>query len=231
VIDEWLFESGRMNRRFFQLGCLALSGVVLSGCWRNRYSWNQKMTVTVSTPTGDMSASAVTSISVLVGKQIMTGNDKALTYFGEAVALEVKPGKYLFALIGEETKWLAQQAFGERVPEHPPDRTYDAVEGIRDTTTLSIVHYPRLVTFKKLTAPQSVELVEPNNLAKTFGEGYALKSITLEITDEPMTEGVIEKLLPWEATMRGSIGKDMKLRHDHLLNVINDGSFKLGPSK
>lgn len=43
--------------------------------------------------------------------------------------------------------------------------------------------------------PNSVREVDPANLAATFGPGVSLKRITLEIRDEPVTEGKIECVL------------------------------------
>lgn len=59
---------------------------------------------------------------------------------------------------------------------------------------------PMLVRFHDINDPKTVERVDPNNLAATFGEGVNLVSTTIEITDEPITTG-IEKVLPsWKGT-------------------------------
>lgn len=54
-----------------------------------------------------------------------------------------------------------------------------------------------MVTFGDLKDPKSVQEVDPENLPATFGPGYKIKSYTVEITDEPVTEGRVENLLPW----------------------------------
>ena len=53
-----------------------------------------------------------------------------------------------------------------------------------------------LVTFGDLDDPTSVAEVDPDDLAASFGEGYALKRITVQITDDPVTTG-IEQRLGW----------------------------------
>ena len=40
-------------------------------------------------------------------------------------------------------------------------------------------------------------LVDPANLAASFGTGYALRKVTLEITRAPVTSGVVEGVLGW----------------------------------
>ena len=56
---------------------------------------------------------------------------------------------------------------------------------------------PLLVTFTDIKDPTTVKKVDPDNLAATFGPGVSLKSITLEITDETVTEGKVEKIFVW----------------------------------
>ena len=54
-----------------------------------------------------------------------------------------------------------------------------------------------LVTFNDITNPTTVRRVDPYDLASVFGPGYVLKAITLEITDEKVTEGRVESVLAW----------------------------------
>ena len=57
--------------------------------------------------------------------------------------------------------------------------------------------YPMLVTFGDIADPASVRLVDPGDLAASFGAGVRLKAVTLEVTREEVTEGVVEGLLGW----------------------------------
>ena len=51
-----------------------------------------------------------------------------------------------------------------------------------------------LVTFGDLDDPTSVEEVDPDDLAATFGEGVSLKRITVQMTDDLVTTGIEERL-------------------------------------
>jgi hypothetical protein len=55
---------------------------------------------------------------------------------------------------------------------------------------------PDLVTFGDVNNPKSVMLVDPNNLGATLGQGVSWRSMTLQVTDEPLTKGIDEHL-PW----------------------------------
>jgi hypothetical protein len=53
-----------------------------------------------------------------------------------------------------------------------------------------------LVRFRDPSDPTRVELVDPLDLAASFGPGVILKSAFAEITGDPITQG-IEDRLPW----------------------------------
>ena len=57
-----------------------------------------------------------------------------------------------------------------------------------------------LVTFEDITKPETVREVEPEDLAAVFGEGVRLQAVRLEITEEAVTEGALDALLPWLET-------------------------------
>ena len=75
-------------------------------------------------------------------------------------------------------------------------RRIAAGDGIRSPAEVDPADYPMLVTFRDIVDPTSVEKVDPGDLAASFGEVVSLKSITVEVTDEPVTRG-IEKRLGW----------------------------------
>jgi hypothetical protein len=54
--------------------------------------------------------------------------------------------------------------------------------------------WPMLVTFTNLRDPMSVERVDPANLSAQFGEGVRLRRITVQVTDDDVTEGMEERL-------------------------------------
>ena len=57
--------------------------------------------------------------------------------------------------------------------------------------------WPIMVNFADVADPTSVALVDPDNLAASFGPGVRIKAVTLEITRASVTTGRLEELLPW----------------------------------
>lgn len=180
---------------------------------QGRYSWHQKLTVTVETPAGEVSASAVSAVSWR--KQWFDWDGMGWSYglTGEAVVVEVTPGRYLFALLkgagtteymgsvaaasiaGREGRVLDEALFSE------VHYRRGRAAGVIDVPEFQ---YPMLATFDDITKPETVREVDPEHLATVFGDGVRLKAVTLEITREPMTEGRVEGVLGWIDEYKGN---------------------------
>lgn len=50
--------------------------------------------------------------------------------------------------------------------------------------------------FRDVGNPHTVEEVNPDNLAASFGPGVHLKALTVQLTGEPVTLGIRDRL-PW----------------------------------
>jgi hypothetical protein len=173
------------------------------GCTKN-YTYHVKYTVVVQTPEGKKTGASVVEVSYSDGR-----NDPiqrmGMVYNagmrGEAAVVDLGHGRYLFALVVREGMQYAP---------------YDAVAAHHDISERTIWElmprlgqyagkplplprnaFPLLVTFEDVRDPKTVKKVDPDNLAAAFGPGYRLKSVTLEITDAPVTRGRVEKVLGW----------------------------------
>ncbi|WP_295072597.1 hypothetical protein [Tabrizicola sp.] len=182
---------------------VALGWVVFS---QGRYSWHQKLTITVESPSGEVSASAVSAVRWR--KQWFDWDGMGWSYglTGEAVVVEVTPGRYLFALLkgAGTTEYMgsvAAASIAGREGRVIDGALFAEVQGKRDRAagviTLPDYQYPILVTFGDIADPASVMLVDPEDLAAVFGEGVRLQAVTLEITREAVTEGLVEGVLGW----------------------------------
>lgn len=193
---------------------LSLAWTFLFGFWTTGF--HEKLTLTVSTPKGQKSASAVATIEVTSEFGIVydalsgltngsTGSSKIL---GNAVALEVSPGRWLFALVVREN--------GSSVYPLGLHGFYDPSKGIplknRRTETLQAALFesppgtqidlprhvwPALVTFTDLADPLTMQLVNPDDLAARFGPGFSLAGLSLSLDDSPSDSKLLHNLLPW----------------------------------
>ena len=186
----------KMARRILLLICFAL----LAAC--NPYGWNQKLTVTVQTPDGPVSASSVTQVTKIVSDgpfPLPEARGGRSELAGEAVVVEVLPGEYLFVLL-KGVDDLAFRAFEDVIPYRRGSefaRWARQIARHREPGIVPPANYPMMVMFEDISDPTSVRLVEPDDLESAFGKGFGLISMTLEIVDEGPTVGAVEELLPW----------------------------------
>lgn len=181
---------------------------VFLGVGHDRYEWNQKLTLTVATPDGDRTGSAVVQVVADFGKQL-SGNEVAYGYRGEATLVEVAPGRWLFALLGGTEERYACTVGTEmnwgNGPWSPGPDSKDRKDWLAEITQMvgrppaAVPHdcLPMLVTFDDINDPKTVRQVDPNDLAAAFGPGVLLKAVTLAVTDEPVTEGRVKTVFDY----------------------------------
>jgi hypothetical protein len=198
-----------MNRRHF----LTLAALLPVAACSSEEQWNQRLTVIIDTPAGEIRDSAVTQITktdttggIFFPPEARRVNSAVV---GEAVVVEVTPGRWLFALLGgredgkgEAASW-AYPAFIESAEPDKRKRSYArAMQIIRaqplDTPApLPMTDLPMLVTFDDVMRPETVRLVDPADLAATFGPGVRLRAVTLEVTEAAVTVGTVEGVVGW----------------------------------
>lgn len=195
---------------------LAMAVILLSGCAISEdkaTDYRYRLTVEVDTPEGVRTGSSVIEVQQTLvragGSPANQAVDRRVR--GEAVPVDLPGGKTLFALLRSDSNvdwasyvfvYLAPQKKGEPFADQLDDvlevkgeqvlpRMWPPVAFLKERSA-----YPMLVTFGDLADPTSVAEVDPDDLAATFGEGVKLKRITVELTDDPVTTG-IEQRLGW----------------------------------
>ena len=92
----------------------------------------------------------------------------------------------------------------------------------------------KLLRFRDITDPATVELVDPDNLSASFGKGYTLKRVTYQVTNDPVTKGMDERL-PWlDELEQGTLIKgnyQIPVADNVLAARISSSAFKLDLDK
>lgn len=211
---------------------LALAVWVWMTFFPETHSWRQKLTLVIETPKGEVSGSSVIEVRVEFydPPQIMSGTEVEYDLTGEAALAEVLPGRYLFALMGD-----SEELFAAAAKDQFKGMTRgEWLRGIPRQTipvTLTGDLIPMLVTFDDITKPETVREVDPEDLASVFGDAVRLKSVTLEITREEVTEGRVEGVLVWlcnyKKPHRQLSGKSGAIFDNELSNRLGPGSFSI----
>lgn len=224
-------------------------------------AYRYRLTVEVDTPEGLRTGSSVIEVHTSVASDYSIPTPGVVGYRvrGEAVAVDLGPRGDLFALLRTENDldWPGYIMFrmARGLPHaHVQGGKYDrnrnfqaqfaAMLENRDLVALpskfpsppfpkGMVARPLLVGFKDIADPKSVERLDPDDLAITYGEGVRLRRITVQLTDDPVTTGIV-RMLPWLPKQRGSlfpipVGKSLKDLPVGAL--ITEGDFKRGDAR
>jgi hypothetical protein len=169
-----------------------------------------RLAVEVETPDGVKSASAVMSVHPDRG---YSRHGTTLTK-GDAVWVDLGGGKNLVALLAhlgdkgvelDGMNFVALRAFNAAGRK----TTFNAMNRMTGTAPVTGELIPVLAAFADVNDPATTRVVKPDDLAATYGNGFALRGVTVEAVPngfwpldlggplgEPVTRG-IEAKLPW----------------------------------
>jgi hypothetical protein len=190
-----------------------VAATTFTGCSQSpHHKVRFRMTVEVETPEGLKTGSSVMEMSAWMGAYKFPGTTGAgQTFRGEAVAVDLPRGQTLFALVTNGYNGATQDVQDAIVRNlEPPgipagEKLVALFEKLSRPEsigrTFEVVDHPHalrppLVRFRDIRDPTSVELVDPNDLTKSFGPGVKLKRIVLIVTDEPVTKEIGKRLAP-----------------------------------
>jgi hypothetical protein len=174
-------------------------------------TYRYRLTVEVNTPQGLRSGSSVIEVKTRrLGEAFVPdarGYRKRIE--GEAVAVDLGRRGTLFVLL--RSRW--SEAWPEHVVEsvlprlrqgtRPQDEEFQAVLRLRGAHAIPrfrgagatrMDNYPLLVRFADPRRPDTANLVDPDRLDAAFGPGVALRRITVELTDAPVTRSLSSRL-------------------------------------
>jgi hypothetical protein len=163
--------------------------------------YRYKLTAHVETPEGIKIGSSVIEVRWKTPPKIFGSQASGSHQVrGEAVAVDLPRGQTLFILLRSEgnSEWVTLQPgyYRLNLPPKAQDRTIHAVPRTRIISGQAVDNYPIFIRFKNIHDSSSGEIVNPDNLAATFGRGVRLRALTTELTEEqPVAE--IANRLPW----------------------------------
>lgn len=231
---------------------LFAGALLLTGCSEvedRAPDYRYRLTVEVETPEGLATGSSVIEVKQTLMRPGSSPGNQGVSrrVRGEAVAVDLPGDKTLFALLRSDNNvdW-ASQVFLYLKPPSPQEEFVDQLDDVLEVTGERELPrmwppvawleersaYPMMVTFGDETDPTSVARVDPDDLAASFGEGVTLKRITVELTDEPVTVGIEERLgwLPnyYDKQLSGDRFQMLRNEEKGLSAFISAGVFSAG---
>tara|TARA_R110000772_G_scaffold73353_11_gene160431 strand:+ start:328 stop:1089 length:762 start_codon:yes stop_codon:yes gene_type:complete len=242
-------------KRYFIFAPLLFAAMLVSSCSKQLVDYNYKITVEVETPEGLVSGHAVRRVQVRESTELSIPSPGSLRTktIGEAVAVDLPNGETLFTLVSLSDSttesaivpedWVAPegQKYSEAVARYLAARKDQSFQLARDRWEPGykdkkhpkhISNYPLFVRFRDVDDPKTIEFVDPDDLTFSFGNGYDLKGITVQITDEHVTQSILARL-PWLNRQTGSLAPTSIGASDEKqqLATITEWNFYRGPTQ
>jgi hypothetical protein len=173
----------------------------------NPLVYRYRITVSILTPSGTISGSAVREIRYVKEPiKLPESASVSTSQRGEAVVIHLPNKMTLFALVPDDGFYTMQAAFGDDGPN-----TLDAATADRRPRVLKAIPgrwqpesgYPAFGFFRDLRNPKSFVVVKPDEIASKLGPGYRIGKITVAMTSDPVTDE-INTLLPWLPNLHGT---------------------------
>ncbi len=163
--------------------------------WRSAYpsyDLQRTLTIRVMTPDGIVESRNTARALFTQGPSFgfLDGAAGGWWYHGIAPFVDLGEGRYLFADVDKSITALFRAADQAGFMD-TGDRWRDLRKLTRSRGVIwDVPEYfiPPLLTFRDQSDITTAELVDPHDLAATFGPGYELLSMTVQVTDEPTTE-------------------------------------------
>lgn len=169
---------------------------VLYRAYHPSVSWRQELELTIATPNGVVTAASVVKIKVWRTPIIIGAGGQFSSIEGEALAIDLGDGKFVFALLDGQD-FLFKAAFKTAGREYLwMIRDIRLIKNQETPLAVDFDDLPTLVTFIDINDPDSITLVEPHDLASSFGEGFSLLGANLKFSRKAITQGRLEQIWP-----------------------------------
>jgi hypothetical protein len=186
------------------------------------YTYRYRLALEVETPDGIRSGSSVIEVRYETFPDF-NGRDHVSRVFGEAVFVDLGKRKNLVGLLaagpsGEDVDYPGRIVFLAFNLDGNDPNTPKRLPLLRGKRVLDIYHsslyevrkrfLPTFVTFPDPAEFKSVKIAPPGLFGEVFGVGYKLRSVSVEMTDEPVTEEISKKFpwLPHPGYFNGNVG-------------------------
>ena len=167
------------------------------------FTYRYELVLEVETPGGLRTGTGVIAVTVRPEPRLLPDmRGESTQVRGEAVAVDLPGGQTLFATLnGENGGYAGAIAVYSLVPARLTslERLSERMAILTEPGHEAVVErrlYPLLVRFRDPRDPRTIEGVDPDNLAASFGPGVHLRSIRVRTTRAEPTFS-IQARLPW----------------------------------
>jgi hypothetical protein len=210
-------------------------------------SYRYRLTVEVDTPDGVKRGSSVIGVDLRRSSPDSLPMGRVLQWRiqGEAVVVDLGTRGTMFALLESSNSkgWVFWNMFSLLPPRSGKSNSSKDGQAQQIERMLAITgrhqlprwdvaggqradNYPLLVRFADPDDPKSVQRIDPENMAASYGPGVRLRSITVERTTDPPGPNIILQRLKWLKNHRGSLDFVGRFRPENPEKDVTEAAFK-----
>ncbi|MDE1151091.1 MAG: hypothetical protein PW788_01020 [Micavibrio sp.] len=171
-----------------------------------------RMTVVVSTPTGNIESSSVREVRRHKGIKLFPEMSAHVEVIGEAIVLPLTQQNRVYALMRSR----GDKDYGFRV-------FFQLLARGEKEIILDPEQYPMFVNFRDEHDPRSVYVV--TDFSNEVGKAIKIEKVKIEITDDQITWTGIENKLPWLKEIKGRLDGKFLGGLGGLANTLDKGDF------
>jgi hypothetical protein len=194
-----------MDRDMKWLGIFGVTAIAIYGIFQYSYpstTYRYRMTIVAEADGKEISGSGVVEVTHENRVPWMTNSASILaaTARGEAFSVDFGSKGRMFVLLrGSERCSLPEHLIPSlfEIKRKGNDRDYlNQLAQVRGMKRIPRTCLPMFVRFGDTANPTTLELMEPEELARYFDENVRFTAATIEITNDSVTSG-IDMALPW----------------------------------
>jgi hypothetical protein len=212
---------------------------IIVGVYELRYTHRYRYRLTIEVGVDGQVKSGSSVIQVTHRLDAVPGRPPKYTasVSGAAVFIDLGPRGNLFALLtgpdNTDAAAIAAKTFSP--PPFRPDLASkeQQLQELTHSLAKAELHpdeLPLLVMFKNMNDPSSIVQARSDDLSGTFGPGVRLLHATIEMTNDPVTTGINEKL-PWLVPLAkrgGTLDGSQFMTSNELKNTLGAAAFRRG---
>ena len=186
-----------MSRRFKIFAGLATLLVVMASCTSNTYEWNERVSLEIVTPDGRLIATSTYHVVQTYSEDgnFAASNSHSTDVVGETVAIRLPSGRVLIADLPGSTNPRAMYAF-LNIGSSTAAKLDAFATQTHGPAVLKPRYYPDF--FMMSSSPEGLifERLSSDVVLGELEPGVRLDRITIEVTDDPISEGQLEVTVP-----------------------------------
>lgn len=206
------------RRRTITASALLLLVATQASCSQPLPTFRYKLTLIVDTPEGRRTGSSVVEFQSHISPAFPGPEARGFRshIMGEAAAVEIKPGVYVFSTFQWRCRYsqveaMLMDSFSDQLPPEIKSGKYEemitsikarvrALARAKGVRAVRPKFYPMVVTFSDRSKLESLVPTVDTDIGKIY-PGHKLVGMSVQIVDEPVTRR-LAPILPWLKTSR-----------------------------